>query len=195
MIIMKSICLRFPSLKPTVSYFDDLDNFKDFVKEFLVIVYNDALMSKLDFLNEPTISPQHMDEFNLKESLSEYDEEEQNVLYFNDLFPFNVIYLNDSKSDKDNDNDKIDIKQSSGCNVFSIWKAFGGNTRDFGSFGEEMYKTTDPHQHLSRISTHKLETASQITRDAVTTNTKMASQDVTPPNWVVAEYGSESVTS
>ncbi|GJV71593.1 retrovirus-related pol polyprotein from transposon TNT 1-94, partial [Tanacetum coccineum] len=104
----------FSSPEPTVSYFDDLDNFKDFVKEFPVIVYNDALMSKLDFLNEPTISPQHIDEFNLKESLSEYDEEEQNVLYFNDLFHFNVIYPNDSKSDKDNDNDKIDIKQSLG---------------------------------------------------------------------------------
>ncbi|GJX74066.1 hypothetical protein Tco_0312661 [Tanacetum coccineum] len=109
----------FSSPEPTVSYFDDLDNFKDFEKEFPVIVYNDALMSKLDFLNEPTISPQHIDEFNLKESLSEYDEEEQNVLYFNDLFPFNVIYLNDSKSDKDNDNDKIDIKQSSGDNVMN----------------------------------------------------------------------------
>ncbi|GJW53820.1 retrotransposon protein, putative, ty1-copia subclass [Tanacetum coccineum] len=47
-------------------------------------------------------------------SLSECDEEEQNVLYFNDLFPFNVIYPDDSKSDKDNDNDKIDIKHSLG---------------------------------------------------------------------------------
>ncbi|GKC49896.1 hypothetical protein Tco_1072641, partial [Tanacetum coccineum] len=68
------------------------------------------------FLTEPTISPQHIDEFDLKseKSLSECDGEEQNVLYFNDLFPFNVIYPNDSKSDKDNDDDKIDIKQSSG---------------------------------------------------------------------------------
>ncbi|GJU87515.1 hypothetical protein Tco_1295061 [Tanacetum coccineum] len=54
--------------------------------------------------------------FNLKDetSLSECDEEEQNILYFNDLFPFNVIYPDDSKSDKDNDDDKIDIKKSSG---------------------------------------------------------------------------------
>ncbi|GKA49850.1 hypothetical protein Tco_0742923 [Tanacetum coccineum] len=63
--------------------------------------------------------------------------------------------------------------------VFSIWKAFGGNTRDLGSFGEEMDKTTDLHQHLLRIYTQKLETASQITRDAVTTHTKTASQDLT----------------
>ncbi|GKE86290.1 hypothetical protein Tco_1560032 [Tanacetum coccineum] len=72
-----------PSPKPTVSYFDDLDYFKDFEKEFpaivyndaqtsklddldyfkdfekefSAIVYNDAQMSKLDFLTEPTLSP------------------------------------------------------------------------------------------------------------------------------------------
>ncbi|GJU31152.1 hypothetical protein Tco_1174741 [Tanacetum coccineum] len=62
--------------------------------------------------------------------------------------------------------------------VFSIWKAFGRNSRDLGSFGEETDKTTDLHQHLSRISTQKLETASQITRDAVTTHLKTASQDL-----------------
>ncbi|GJT05494.1 hypothetical protein Tco_0839956 [Tanacetum coccineum] len=62
--------------------------------------------------------------------------------------------------------------------VFSIWKAFGGNTRDLGSFGEETDKTTDLHQHCSRISPQKLETALQITRDAVTNPTTMASQDI-----------------
>ncbi|GKA91029.1 hypothetical protein Tco_0812899, partial [Tanacetum coccineum] len=103
-----------PSPEPTVSYFDDLDYFKDFEKEFPAIVYNDALTSKLDFLTEPTVSPQHIDEFNLKDetSLSECDEEEQNVLYFNDLFSFNVIYPDDLKSNTDND--KIDIEKPSG---------------------------------------------------------------------------------
>ncbi|GKA40826.1 retrovirus-related pol polyprotein from transposon TNT 1-94 [Tanacetum coccineum] len=43
-----------PSPKPTVSYFDDLDYFKYFEKEFPAIVYNDAKKSKLDFLTEPT---------------------------------------------------------------------------------------------------------------------------------------------
>ncbi|GJR39277.1 hypothetical protein Tco_1214961 [Tanacetum coccineum] len=101
---------------PTVSYFDDLDFLKDFENEFPAIVYNDALTSKSVFLTEPTVSPQHINEFNLKDetSLSEYDEEEQNVLYFNDLFSFNVIYPDDSKSGEDNDDDKIDIEHSSG---------------------------------------------------------------------------------
>ncbi|GJU48965.1 hypothetical protein Tco_1218520 [Tanacetum coccineum] len=100
----------------TVSYFDDLDFFKDFKKEFPAIVYNDALTSKLDSLTKPIVSPQHIDESNLKDETSLFtcDEEEQNVLYFNDLFPFNVIYPDDSKSDKDNDDYKIDIIQSSG---------------------------------------------------------------------------------
>ncbi|GKA65525.1 hypothetical protein Tco_0765232 [Tanacetum coccineum] len=106
----------FPPPEPTVSCFDDLDFFKDFENEIAAIVYNDALTSKYDFLTEPTVSPQHIDEFNLKDetSLSECDEEEQNVLYFNDLFSFNVIYPDDSKSDEDNDDDKIDIEHSSG---------------------------------------------------------------------------------
>nr|GEX84643.1 hypothetical protein [Tanacetum cinerariifolium] len=52
------------------------------------IVYNDALTSKLGFLTEPTVNPQHIDEFNLKDetSLSEY---------------------------KDNDDDKVNIEHSS----------------------------------------------------------------------------------
>ncbi|GKB24532.1 hypothetical protein Tco_0863933 [Tanacetum coccineum] len=101
----------FPTPEPEVSYSNDLDFFKDFENEFPAIVYNDALTSKSDFLTEPTLSPQHIDESNFKNetSLSECDEEEQNVLYFNDLFPFNVIYPDDLKSDTDNDNDEIDI--------------------------------------------------------------------------------------
>ncbi|GJT22009.1 hypothetical protein Tco_0891946 [Tanacetum coccineum] len=100
--------------EPKVSYSNDLDFFKDFENKFAAIVYNDALTSKSDFLTEPTVIPQHIDEFNSKNetSLSECDEKEQNVLYF-DLLPFNVIYPDDLKSDMDNDNDKIDIEQPS----------------------------------------------------------------------------------
>ncbi|GKB63274.1 hypothetical protein Tco_0919460 [Tanacetum coccineum] len=99
---------------PTVCYCDDLDFFKDFENEFPAIVYNDTLTFKLDFLSEPTVSLQYIDEFNLKDetSLSECNEEEQKVLDFNDLFPCNVIYPKDSKSSKDNDDEKIDIEHS-----------------------------------------------------------------------------------
>ncbi|GKC48500.1 hypothetical protein Tco_1071245, partial [Tanacetum coccineum] len=103
-----------PSPEPTVSYLDDLDFFKEFENEFLAIVYNDAQTSKSDLLTEPLLSPQHIDEFDLNDetSLSEYDEEAKNVLYFNDLFLFNIIRPDDLKSEKDNDDNDIDIIQS-----------------------------------------------------------------------------------
>ncbi|GJT86047.1 hypothetical protein Tco_1067764 [Tanacetum coccineum] len=55
----------FPSPGPEVSYFNDLDFFKDFENEFPAIIYNDALTSKSDLLTEPTISPRHIDEIDL----------------------------------------------------------------------------------------------------------------------------------
>ncbi|GKB12048.1 hypothetical protein Tco_0845971, partial [Tanacetum coccineum] len=99
-----------PSPKLAISCFDDLYFFKDFENEFLAIVYNDALTSKSDLLTKPILNPQHVDEFDLKNgtSLSKYDEEEQNILYFNDLFPFNVIHPNDLKSNEDNEDNEIE---------------------------------------------------------------------------------------
>ncbi|GJT55147.1 hypothetical protein Tco_0990201 [Tanacetum coccineum] len=100
-----------PLPEPAISCFDDLDFFTDFENKFLAIVYIDAETSKSDLLTEPILNPQHIDEFDLndKTSLSEYDKEEQNVLYFNDLFSFNIIRPDNLKSEKDNDESKIDI--------------------------------------------------------------------------------------
>ncbi|GJV48284.1 hypothetical protein Tco_1438496 [Tanacetum coccineum] len=101
----------FPSPEPMISYFDDLDFLKDFKNEFPAIVYNDSLTSKSDSSTEPVEIPYHIDEIDLKDetSLSKYDEEEQNILYFNDLFYFNIIYPDDLKSDKDNDDNETNI--------------------------------------------------------------------------------------
>ncbi|GKE40201.1 hypothetical protein Tco_1463606 [Tanacetum coccineum] len=97
-------------------YDEDVHYLRLFETEFPAIVYNDALASKPNFSSEPTVSPQHIDEVNLKNetSLSEYEGEEYNVISFNDLFSFNVFSVNDSKLDTDNDDEKIDIKQSLG---------------------------------------------------------------------------------
>nr|GEW45894.1 hypothetical protein [Tanacetum cinerariifolium] len=99
-------------------------------------------IDKVNFLTKPTVSPLHIDEFNLKDetSLSECDEEEQNILYFNDLFPFNVIYPDDSKLDKDNDDDKIDIKQSLWGNVI--------NTND-GAYAHRSNKLLETSHDIS----------------------------------------------
>ncbi|GJY72758.1 hypothetical protein Tco_0477189 [Tanacetum coccineum] len=106
----------FPSPEPSVSCIDDLYFIKDFENEFLASVYNDALTSKSDFSTEPTLCPQYINEFDLKDetSLFEYDEVEQNILYFNDLITFIIIYLDDLKLDKDNHDNEIDMIQYSG---------------------------------------------------------------------------------
>ncbi|GJZ56542.1 hypothetical protein Tco_0611735 [Tanacetum coccineum] len=106
-------------------YDKDVHDLRFVETKFLTIVFNDTLMS------EPTVSSPNNNKIDFiisfdesdgedyidETSLSECDEEEQNVLNFNDLFPFNVIYPNDSKSDKDNDDDKVHIEHSSG-NLF-----------------------------------------------------------------------------
>ncbi|GJV32115.1 hypothetical protein Tco_1392515 [Tanacetum coccineum] len=56
----------FLSPEPTVSCLNDLDFFKDFENKFPAIVYNDALTSKSDFLTEPTLCPQRIDDFDFK---------------------------------------------------------------------------------------------------------------------------------
>nr|GEV68977.1 reverse transcriptase domain-containing protein [Tanacetum cinerariifolium] len=125
----------FPSLEPTVSSFDDLDFRKDFLNEVPVIVYNDALTSKSNSSTEPVEIFHRIDEFDLKTktSLSECDEEEQNIVYFNDLFPFNIIYPDDLESDEDNDDYVIDIIQSSEGNVINTDNgAYAHSTFKFG---------------------------------------------------------------
>ncbi|GJU98561.1 zinc finger, CCHC-type containing protein [Tanacetum coccineum] len=42
-------------------------------------------------------------------------------------------------------------KYANQCKVFSTWMAFGGNTRDLGSFGEETDKITDLHQFHEEV--------------------------------------------
>ncbi|GKF03162.1 hypothetical protein Tco_0030085, partial [Tanacetum coccineum] len=63
-------------------YCEDVHYLRLFEMEFPAIVYNDAWSSKSGFSSEPTVSPQHVDEVNLKDetSLFEYNGEEYNVI-------------------------------------------------------------------------------------------------------------------
>ncbi|GKC07461.1 hypothetical protein Tco_0999071 [Tanacetum coccineum] len=132
-------------------------------RSLVAIVYNKALTSDvalsysendIDKVNmplfssseptEPTVSPQYIDEFNLKNetSLSKCDGEEQNIIYFNDLFPFTVIYPDDLKSDKDNDDDNIDSKQ------------FSKDNTDVGAYAQGLNKLLETsHDTISKIFT------------------------------------------
>nr|GEW05100.1 hypothetical protein [Tanacetum cinerariifolium] len=45
----------------------------------------------------------------------------------------------------------LEDKQISSVGVFSTWMAFGGNTRDLGSFREETNEITNLHQILEEV--------------------------------------------
>ncbi|GJY87416.1 hypothetical protein Tco_0502044, partial [Tanacetum coccineum] len=138
-----------PSPEPAISCFDDLDFFNDFENKFPAIVYNDAQKSKSDLFTEPILNPYHINEFSLndKSSLSEYDEEKQNVLYFNDLFPFNIVCSGELNSEKDNDNNEIDMVQP-----FENNKNTHGSSKLFGTSHDKNTKDMAPlppreHRH------------------------------------------------
>ncbi|GJU39961.1 hypothetical protein Tco_1192918 [Tanacetum coccineum] len=107
------------SPNPTIDYFDDLDYFKYFENEFPAIVYNDGLISKSDLEIKPLVSSGRINEFNLidEASLSEYDEEI--ILCFNDIFY--IIHLDDSKSEKDNDDNDIDMAPLPAADQRHLW--------------------------------------------------------------------------
>ncbi|GJY98737.1 hypothetical protein Tco_0516167 [Tanacetum coccineum] len=101
---------------PAIAFNDDVSSVKTLSCEPTVNSLNDEIDFRISFDDSEDEDYMHIDEFDLKDetSLSECDEEEQNVLYFNNLFPFNIIYPDDLKSDTDNDKDEIDIEKPPG---------------------------------------------------------------------------------
>nr|GEZ32295.1 hypothetical protein [Tanacetum cinerariifolium] len=70
--------------------------------KFPAIVFNDTLTFKASLSCESTVSSLN-DEIDFRVSFDDSDNED-----------YTVIYSNDSKSDKDNDDDKVDIEHSLG---------------------------------------------------------------------------------
>ncbi|GJS87780.1 hypothetical protein Tco_0770416 [Tanacetum coccineum] len=135
-----------------IQYVEDINDLRFFETKFPAILYDDALISESDFSSKPTVSPQHVDEVNLKNktSLSEYDDEEYDVISYNDLFPFNIFSVNDLKLDTDNDDDKIDIKQSSG--EISIEPLHNLTSVDVGTYAQGSNKLLETsHDAISKF--------------------------------------------
>ncbi|GJT05665.1 hypothetical protein Tco_0840127 [Tanacetum coccineum] len=76
----------------------------------------------------------------------------------------------------------LEDKQILSVGVFDeVYSAFGRHLEEIHmtwAHLEKKWTRLRTYTNISRISTQKLETASQITRDAVTTYTKTASQDL-----------------
>nr|GFA44961.1 hypothetical protein [Tanacetum cinerariifolium] len=88
----------------------DIDYFKDFETDFPVIVYEDALETDHKISSEPTVSP-HNDN-DLRISFDEYDDEDYTVIYDKNSFFYILIFVNNLKTDSENDNYKVNISSN-----------------------------------------------------------------------------------
>ncbi|GJV96825.1 hypothetical protein Tco_1548402 [Tanacetum coccineum] len=98
-----------------VMYFEDIDYFKDFENEFPTIVYEDDLTSKSEDSSEPAVSAHHVEkvDFDFVISFNESDDKDYTFTYDKNSFSYKLVFVKDLKLDSDNEDDKIDIKQSS----------------------------------------------------------------------------------
>ncbi|GJW33361.1 hypothetical protein Tco_0053393 [Tanacetum coccineum] len=95
-----------------VSYFDDVNYFKDFKAEFPAIVFNDTLISKPEVPPEPTVSTSHTKDVNFDFVISydESDDEDYTFTYDKNLLSYKLVPVSNSKSDSNNYDDEIDVE-------------------------------------------------------------------------------------
>ncbi|GKE27710.1 hypothetical protein Tco_1443094 [Tanacetum coccineum] len=76
-------------------YHEDINYFKDFETDFLIIIFDDPLGSNHKISSEPTVSPLDNNDFDFKISFDESDNEDYTVIYDKNLFSYKLISVND----------------------------------------------------------------------------------------------------
>ncbi|GJW84825.1 hypothetical protein Tco_0157970 [Tanacetum coccineum] len=77
--------------------------------EFPAIVFNDTLTFEATLSCEPTVSSLNNDEINFRISFDESDDEDCTVIYDKNSFSYKIIYVNNLKTDSENDNYKVNM--------------------------------------------------------------------------------------
>ncbi|GKD86225.1 hypothetical protein Tco_1357379 [Tanacetum coccineum] len=89
-------------------YDEDVHDLRSVETEFLAIVYNDAFTSEVTLSCEPTISPLN-DKIDFRISFDESNDEDYTVIYDKNSFSYKIIYVDNLKTDSENDNDKVNM--------------------------------------------------------------------------------------
>ncbi|GKC67122.1 hypothetical protein Tco_1099720 [Tanacetum coccineum] len=92
-----------------ILYDEDVQDLRSVETEFPAIVFDDALTSEVTPSYEPTVSPLNDNQIDFKISLNEPDDEDYMVIYDKNSFSYKIIYVNDLKTDSENDNDKVNM--------------------------------------------------------------------------------------
>ncbi|GJV00111.1 hypothetical protein Tco_1329381 [Tanacetum coccineum] len=89
---------------------EDVHDLGSVETEFPTIVFNDTLTSEATLSCEPTVSSLNDEiDFRISYSFDESDDEDYMVIYDKNSFSYKIIYVNDLKTDSQNDNEKVNM--------------------------------------------------------------------------------------
>ncbi|GJW20134.1 hypothetical protein Tco_0030756 [Tanacetum coccineum] len=92
-----------------ISYDEDVHDLRSVETEFLAIVFDDAFTSELTLSCKPTVSPLNDNKIYFRISFDESDDEDYTIIYDKNSFSYKIIFVNDLKTDSENDNDKVNM--------------------------------------------------------------------------------------
>ncbi|GJT87145.1 hypothetical protein Tco_1068862 [Tanacetum coccineum] len=88
---------------------DEIHNLRCVETEFPAIVFDDTFTSHVSFSCEPTVSSIDNNEIDFRISFDESDDEDYMVIFDKNSFSYKIIYVDDLKTDLENDNDKVNM--------------------------------------------------------------------------------------
>ncbi|GJY10848.1 hypothetical protein Tco_0379033 [Tanacetum coccineum] len=92
---------------------DDLHNFSSVEAEFPAIVINDAVAPQDELQCKSQVSTPVNDEIDFRISFDESDDEDYTIFFDKNSFSYKMIYVNDLKTDSENDYEKVMPSNSS----------------------------------------------------------------------------------
>ncbi|GJY65703.1 hypothetical protein Tco_0467941 [Tanacetum coccineum] len=90
-------------------YDEDVHDLRSVETEFPTIVSNDELSSEKTLSCKPMVSSLNNNEIDFRISFDESDDEDYTVVFDKNLFSYKLIYVNDLKTDSENDNKKVNM--------------------------------------------------------------------------------------
>ncbi|GJU73706.1 reverse transcriptase domain-containing protein [Tanacetum coccineum] len=93
-----------------MEYWEDEDEcFTNFETKFPAIVLDNTLTFDATISCGPTVSPLNYNEIDFRISFDESDDEDYTVVYDENSFSYKIIFVNNLKTDFENDNDKVNM--------------------------------------------------------------------------------------
>ncbi|GJU12149.1 hypothetical protein Tco_1134545 [Tanacetum coccineum] len=91
---------------------DEDDYFTNFKTKFSAIVLDNTLTFDAAISCGPTVSLLNDNKIDFRISFDEFDDEDYTVVYDKNSFSYKIIFVNNLKTDSENDNDKVNMSSS-----------------------------------------------------------------------------------